>query len=191
LDPDFLDELRIVNADGTKIETHYTAPIIDPKTGRAVNDSKITAPEAGYVPTSASPDKSGHGWNLVSITTSSGLPLAHAVVPLNAPERETLLGVIRGPFAERIAPRIGVHLGDTEVGVAHYGRWILECRGAPGVPLGELSREHPPRQPRRSPGELGQRRHERCEAHPDRWLQGLVHQRPPRAVLRLRRQQHL
>lgn len=144
LDPDFLDELRIVNADGTKIQTHYTAPIIDPKTGRAVNDAKVTAPEAGYVPASAHPDKAGHGWNLVSITTSSGLPLAHAVVPLNAPERETLLGVIRGPFAERVAPRLKAHLGATEVGVGSTdgGFASQEVRGA-FRSVGYLENIHP------------------------------------------------
>lgn len=116
-DPDFRAELRILNADGTKIQTHYTAPIIDPKTGREVNSNRITAPEAGYVPHSASPDKAGHGWNLVSITTSSALPVAHAIVPLQAEEPTVLLDLLRGPFTERIFPSLESILGPNEVAV--------------------------------------------------------------------------
>lgn len=68
--PELQEEARILNLDGTKIETHYTAPIVDPRTGLTVNDAKVTAPDAGYVPHSAGPDKGGHGWNLVSVTST-------------------------------------------------------------------------------------------------------------------------
>lgn len=60
-----------------------------------MNDAKVTAPEAGYVPYSAGQDKSGHGWNLVSITSISGVPLAWTVVPLNASERDVGVEVTR------------------------------------------------------------------------------------------------
>ena len=104
--PELQEEARIMNLDGTKIQTHYTAPIIDPKTGRSVNDAKVTAPEAGYVPHSAGADKSGHGWNLVSITSMTGIPLAWKVVPLNASEMDVAIELVRDEFATRVKPHL-------------------------------------------------------------------------------------
>lgn len=100
------EEARILNLDGTKIQTHYTAPIVDPKTKRTVNDAQVTAPEAGYVPHSAGPDHSGHGWNLVSITSTTGIPLAWKVVPLNASEKDVAIELVRDEFEPRVASRV-------------------------------------------------------------------------------------
>jgi len=105
--PELQEEARILNLDGTTIKTHYTAPIIDPKTKRTVNDANVTAPEAGYVPPTASPDHSGHGWNLVSVTSTTGIPLAWKIVPLNASEMDTAIDLIRDEFEPRVASRVG------------------------------------------------------------------------------------
>ncbi len=103
--PELQEEALILNMDGTKIETHYTAPIIDRATKTCINDSRVTAPEAGYVPYSAGRDKSGHGWNLVSITSQTGIPLAWTVVPLHASERDVGVAVVR-ELADRVTPRV-------------------------------------------------------------------------------------
>lgn len=105
-DPELQEEARILNLDGTKIQTHYTAPIIDPKTKETINDARVTAPEAGYVPHRAGPDKSGHGWNLVSITSTTGVPLAWKVVPLNVSEKKVSIELVRDDFAKRVKPHL-------------------------------------------------------------------------------------
>ena len=103
--PEFQEEVRELNLDGTAVKTHYTAPIIDPTNGQTVNDARVTAPEAGYVPYSAGPDKSGHGWSAVHIVTATGLPLARALGPMNASERELAAEAVE-KYAEHVAPRL-------------------------------------------------------------------------------------
>ncbi|HTZ86499.1 MAG TPA: hypothetical protein VMB05_07510 [Solirubrobacteraceae bacterium] len=100
------EECGVLYADGSKLETHATAPKLktNKKTGESVvvNQWKkgrdgsrvkaITAPEAGYVSNSRgnNADHSGHGWNIVMVTSSKGTVLAHRNVPLNASESGTL-----------------------------------------------------------------------------------------------------
>lgn len=107
--PGMLEECRTLHADGSKLETHATAPKLKrDKDGNVVgtmNEWKkgrdgrrvkaITAPEAGYVPNNRgrNADHSGHGWNIVMVTSSKGTVLAHRNVPLNASEKETLTGM--------------------------------------------------------------------------------------------------
>lgn len=99
-------EARTVNMDGTPLLTHFTAPIIDKDTGRIVNDEKVTCFDGGYVPADAGPDKCGHGWNLVSITTTTGLPLAYRLVPLNASEKDTGVELLRD-WERDVLPHLG------------------------------------------------------------------------------------
>jgi hypothetical protein len=106
--PGMRDECRTLHADGSKLETHATAPKLkrDKKTKEAqvVNEwkkgrdgqmvSAITAPEAGYVGNGGgNADHAGHGWNIVMVMSSRGTVLAHRNVPLNAAENETLAGM--------------------------------------------------------------------------------------------------
>ncbi len=106
--PGMRDECRTLHADGSKLETHATAPKLkrDKRTKEAqvVNEWKkgrdgrrvraITAPEAGYVGNGGgNADHAGHGWNIVMVMSSRGTVLAHRNVPLNAAENETLAGM--------------------------------------------------------------------------------------------------
>lgn len=115
--PELLEEARELGLDGTKIATHYTAPIREKNTGRVVNDARVTAPDAGYVPWSASQDHCGHGWNLISITTATGIPLARRVVPLQAPETDVALDLVNNEFAEVVAPRLLAHMNPEHLAV--------------------------------------------------------------------------
>jgi hypothetical protein len=87
-DEDFRREARTVNMDGTTILTHYTCPKYEKKTGRIVNEERVTCQDGGYVPADAGPDKSGHGWNLISVTTTTALPLVYSLPALNESEKE-------------------------------------------------------------------------------------------------------
>lgn len=100
-----VDELDVLFADGSKLETHYTAPRHNKdgdltnefrkcrKTGALVRN--ITAPDAGYLPnTGKNADHSGTGWNIVFISTPRGTVLARRIVPLNTSERETLTAMV-------------------------------------------------------------------------------------------------
>jgi hypothetical protein len=105
------EEALVLNLDGSPLLTHYTAPMKSRKHEGALNDPdgpyadrKITAPDAGYVPDSAPRGKSGHGWNLVTISTSTGVPLAWALPPLNESERTTALKIVTGDLARDVAP---------------------------------------------------------------------------------------
>lgn len=125
--PGMREECQTLHADGSKLETHATAPKLkkNKKTGKSVvvnrwkkgRDGRrvpaITAPEAGYVSNreGKNPDHSGHGWNIVMVTSSKGTVLAHRNAPLNTSEKETLAGM---------APEVGQvldTLGDRELRV--------------------------------------------------------------------------
>lgn len=113
-------EAMVLNLDGSPLLTHYRAPRTSKKKGseygpletidgqlhQVVYDRKvkITCPDGGYVPGSAGPDKSGHGWNLVAISTATGVPLAWRLVPLNHSEKDTALALVREDFAQDVAP---------------------------------------------------------------------------------------
>jgi hypothetical protein len=105
-DEELRREARTVNMDGTPLLTHFTCPIIEKDTGRVVNGDKVTCHDGGYVPADAGPDKSGHGWNLVSITTTTGLPLAYRLVPLNTSEKDTGVELLKD-WERNVLPHLG------------------------------------------------------------------------------------
>ena len=114
--PGMREECRMLHGDGSKLETHATAPKLKrDKDGKVIgiaNEWKldrhgrrvkgITAPDAGYVPNSRGNNEahSGNGWNIVMVTSSKGTVLAHRNVPLNAAENETLASM--APEVEQV-----------------------------------------------------------------------------------------
>jgi hypothetical protein len=105
-DEELRREARTVNMDGTPILTHYTCPVIDKKSKLVINEDKVTCWDGGYVPSDAGPDKSGHGWNLISITTTTGLPLAYRLVPLNASEKDAGVELLKD-WERNVLPHLG------------------------------------------------------------------------------------
>jgi hypothetical protein len=110
---DFIDELLILFADGSKIETRHVAPHVNKKTGEILNAGKITAPDAGYVsPKSAPADHAGTGWNKVAITTAGRIPVVMPrVVKLQRGEAPTLEEMLVDQLMDEIAPLIGDQIG--------------------------------------------------------------------------------
>lgn len=110
--PEMREEARIAGIDGSKIETHYTAPKRDKK-GKVVNPGHITCRDGGWVPLSASTEKSGHGYNLITMATMSGLPLAWRTTPLNCAEAEPARELLERDYARSVRPHLDqdkVHL---------------------------------------------------------------------------------
>lgn len=112
------DELDLIFADGSKLETHYTPPKMrggvvcnaEPRPDRnGVMRCPITAPDAGFIPNKGSnADHAGAGWNIMFISTIKGTVLAHRCVPLNRSESGTLttmvdeLGEVLSSFEKRV-----------------------------------------------------------------------------------------
>lgn len=107
--PGVREECRVLYADGSKLETHATAPILkkdkDGNVIEMVNEWKkgrdgtmvpgITAPEAGYRPSNGgNADHAGHGWNIIMVMSSKGTVLAHRNVPIHAGESTTLIQMV-------------------------------------------------------------------------------------------------
>jgi hypothetical protein len=103
--PELQEEARVLYVDGTRMLTHYTCPIVDPKTGRIVNDESITCFDGGYVPPDAGMEKWGHGYSLIPMVTASGLPLAYRVLPLHASEKNTAVELL-GDYEKTVLPHL-------------------------------------------------------------------------------------
>jgi hypothetical protein len=114
--------LRIAYVDGTKIGTHYTPPIRDKTTGEIVNPTRVTAPEAGWVPPNSAPaDHSGAGWNLVTLLSEECVPIADVIIPLHHSEMRAGVEVLSQFLAEikpllddevRVLSADGAFIGD-------------------------------------------------------------------------------
>lgn len=112
------DELDLIYADGSKLETHYTPPKMkggvvcnaEPRPDRnGVMRCPITAPDAGFIPNNGSnADHAGAAWNILFISTIKGTILARRCVPINQPENKTLtsmvdeLGEVLSSFEKRV-----------------------------------------------------------------------------------------
>jgi len=119
------DELDLLYADGSKLETHYTPP---KKRGGVVCNAElrpdrngvmrcpITAPDAGFIPNNGSnADHSGAGWNILFITTIKGTVLARRCVPLNSSESGTLTSMVEelGSVLSQFETRLRVLSADS------------------------------------------------------------------------------
>lgn len=102
--PEMRKEAEIAAIDGTSLLTHRTTPIIDPKTGEVVNADKVTCWDGGYVPASAGEHKSGNGWNLIPVTTSTGIPLAWSLPKLHESEPLQATLLVAEQFKDEVVP---------------------------------------------------------------------------------------
>jgi hypothetical protein len=111
-DADFQEEARTLNIDGSTIRSHYTTfERVDRKTGEAL---PATLEGGGFMPRkNDNPGKDGHGFNMVSVTTSTGLPLAYRTVPLatgGQMEGATALAMFRDEWRKRVQPLLDPQL---------------------------------------------------------------------------------
>lgn len=105
------EEARVVGLDGTAINTHYTTPIINPETRVIENEESVTCPDGGHVPWSAGPGKSGNGWNLLPISSASGIPLVWSLPKLHESEPVEATKLVLDQFQGDVVPLLGANRG--------------------------------------------------------------------------------
>lgn len=112
-DPELREEARVLNVDGSVIRSHYTSfERVNRKTGEI---KPPTLDGGGYMPRDDhNVGKDGHGFNMVAVTTSTGLPLAYRLTPLATKEHgegDTALAMFREEWREHVAPFLNDKLG--------------------------------------------------------------------------------
>lgn len=100
--PEMREEARLLSLDGSKLETHFTCPIYDGD--RLVNEHAVTCPDGGYVGRGAGADKSGHGFNQLTLTALSGLPLTGALLPLHHGESTAAIELVKRELRRDVLP---------------------------------------------------------------------------------------
>lgn len=140
-DADFQEEARTLNIDGSVVRSHYTTfERLDRETGEL---KPPTLEGGGFMPrVEDNPGKDGHGFNMVSVTTSTGLPLAYRIVPLATKdhgEGDTALAMFREEWREHVEPHLDPQLRVLSADSAYTkGELRAELRG-----LGIVENCHP------------------------------------------------
>jgi hypothetical protein len=111
-DPEFRQEARTLNIDGSVVRSHYTTfERVDRKTGKT---TPPTLEGGGFMKrTESNHGKDGHGFNMVSITTSTGLPLSYRLTPLATKghgEADTAIAMLREEWQRDVAPHLDPEL---------------------------------------------------------------------------------
>jgi hypothetical protein len=106
--PEFRQEARALNIDGSVIRSHYTSKErLDRKTGEL---KPATLDGGGFMPRRRdNQGKDGHGFNMVAVSTSTGLPLAYRLTPLATKghgEADTALAMFRDEWKENVVPHL-------------------------------------------------------------------------------------
>lgn len=90
-DEAFRDEARLIHMDGSALITHFTPPNSkDGSEDYSWNDMQnrnVTAPTAGYMSKRSTKTRVGPGWNLLTLTTQTGVPLAWRLTPIHWSEK--------------------------------------------------------------------------------------------------------
>lgn len=107
-DPDMRQEARTLNIDGSVVRSHYTSfERLDRKTGEI---KPPTLDGGGFMArTKTNTGKDGHGFNMVAVSTSTGLPLAYRITPLAKKghgEADTALGLFGDQWAQQVQPHL-------------------------------------------------------------------------------------
>lgn len=102
-DPDFQEEARVLNIDGSVIRSHYNSfERVNEQTGEV---KPPTLEGGSYMPRTAdNHGKDGHGFTMVAVSTSTGLPLAHRLSPISENEAKTALAMFETDWQERVTP---------------------------------------------------------------------------------------
>jgi len=97
--PDFKDHARILAMDGSAHQTHYTPPPSTKKHAEKFK-GKVTAIDGGYM----GGQKAGKGWQLITMLTERGIPVAWSLTDLNKGEKPEGTAVVES-FAEHVLPK--------------------------------------------------------------------------------------
>jgi hypothetical protein len=106
-DPEFREEARVLNLDGSAIRSHYTSfERLNRKTGEV---KPPTLEGGGFMARDeTNSGKDGHGFGIQTITTSTGLPVAYRLDAIQTYEGKVALALLREEWRENVRP----HLGD-------------------------------------------------------------------------------
>lgn len=129
--PGFDEEARIMGMDGSAHETYYTPPPSKNYEGEFAG--VITAPDAGY----RGGRKKGKGFQLVSLFTERGTPLAWELRPINEGEKPIGTAVIES-YAKHIMPKrekntVSVCTCDGGFQSPRIHRALLDARVMPNI----------------------------------------------------------
>ncbi|MBN8868736.1 MAG: hypothetical protein J0H66_02535 [Solirubrobacterales bacterium] len=97
--PNFDEEARILAMDGSSHETHYAPPPSTQKHAEKFK-GKITAVDGGYL----GGRKAGKGWQLITMVTERGTPVAWSLTDLNKGEKPVGAAVVES-YAEHVLPK--------------------------------------------------------------------------------------
>jgi len=127
-DPDFREEARTLNIDGSTIRSHYSSDErVDKETGEI---KPPTLNGGGFMPRQVdNPGSDGHGFTMVAVTTSTGLPVASRFVPLatkDQTEPSVALKLFREEWPEKIRPLLSSELA-VLTGDAAYSKQALRA----------------------------------------------------------------
>jgi len=120
LDPEFLEEARVMFVDGSAWRSHYTSfTRKDRETGEV---KPPTLEGGGYMARSKSNHgKDGHGFMPVTGTTQTGMPLTYIMGRLGKDSEKTLASrLMHTEWTKHVAPHLGRQLG---LWVADGGFW--------------------------------------------------------------------
>jgi hypothetical protein len=101
--PELAEESRLVHWDGSILLSHYSS---DERLNKETGELKPpTLTGGGYRPrTKDNAGKDGHGFNLISAVTQTGLPLGARLTPINDGEAKTARRILEGEWREIVAP---------------------------------------------------------------------------------------
>jgi hypothetical protein len=121
-DPDMRTEARTLNIDGSAIRSHYTSwATVDRETGEIIREPTLEG--GGFMPrTETNAGQDGHGFTMVAVTTSTGLPLAHRIVPLatkHETEPDTAIRLFREDWPKRVQPHLDPELSVLSANAAY------------------------------------------------------------------------
>lgn len=107
-DEEFREEARTLNIDGSVARSHYTS---FKRLNRKTGEVKPPTLEGGGFNSRREDNhgQDGHGFTMVAVTTSTGLPLATRLVPLatkDEGESATALAMFREEWREQVAPHL-------------------------------------------------------------------------------------
>lgn len=137
-DPEFQEETRVLNLDGSVVRSHYTSrERLDRKSGEL---RPPTLEEGGFMArTKENAGKDGHGFSLMAVTTASGLPLAYRMDAIQVNEGRSARQLMQDQWRSRVVPHLDPQLRVLSADAAFTARELrAEFRA-----LGILENTHP------------------------------------------------
>jgi hypothetical protein len=169
-DPDMRAEARTLNVDGSTVRSHYCSwEKVNRETGEILRPATLEG--GGYMPrTEDNPGQDGHGFTMVAVTTSTGLPLVHRIVPLatkDQTESSTALRLFREDWPQRVQPHLDPELCVLNADSAYTKRQLRARLRELGIVENCHRASHADRQSSRENAEHHEKREWLIQGYPD------------------------